>query len=66
LLAAANEVNVYMADAVEASDISETATELVFSAPKGYRMYFSDPSFPDVLKLAGELRTVRFAWKEAA
>ena len=33
----------YIADAIEASEITETPSELVFDAPKAYRLYFKDP-----------------------
>jgi hypothetical protein len=62
LAAAAQTVSVYLADAIEASDVTETPSEVVFDAPKSYRFYFSDRQFPDVFRVAGEQRTVRLAW----
>ena len=51
----------YIADAIEASEITETPSELVFDAPKAYRLYFKDPCFAKVLEAVGELRTIRLA-----
>ena len=63
LVAAAHMVNAYLADAIEASTITETPAELVFDAPKSYRLYFVDRQFHEVLKRAGEQRTVRLTWQ---
>jgi hypothetical protein len=54
LAAVAQTVSVYIADAIEASEVSETSTELVFDAPKGYRLFFADRQFREVLRVAGE------------
>jgi putative component of toxin-antitoxin plasmid stabilization module len=59
LVAAARTISVYFGDAIEASSITETPSELVFDTPKGYRLYFRDKGFSEVLEIAGEQRTVR-------
>lgn len=65
LVAAAQTISMHLADAIEGSTITETPSELVFDVPKGYRLYFIDPGFRKVLKIAGEQRPVRLAWEAA-
>lgn len=66
LIAAAQMVSVYLSDAIEASEITETPTELIFDAPKSYRLYFKDKQFANVLKLADEQRAMRLVWRATA
>jgi hypothetical protein len=59
LMAAAQMVSVYLVDAIESSTVTETASEVIFDAPKGYRMFFKDKQFSEVMKIACEQRSVR-------
>jgi hypothetical protein len=56
----------FLADAIEASTITEESSELILDAPKLWRLCFSGPDFIEVVQLAGETRSVRLAWKTAA
>src|ERR1035441_7791887 len=59
LVGAARTISVYLGDAIDASNLTETPSELVFDVPKGYRLYFKEKGFSEVFKLAGEQRTIR-------
>jgi hypothetical protein len=67
LVAAAHAKNwSFLADAIEASTITEEPSELIVDTPRTWRLRFSGPDFIEVIQLAGETRTVRSAWKAAA
>jgi hypothetical protein len=67
LVAAAHAKNwSFLADAIEASTITEEPSELIVDTPRTWRLCFSGPDFIEVVQLAGETRSVRLAWKAAA
>ena len=52
----------HVADAVEHSEVAETAAEIIFTAPKMYQMFLKGPEFEAaVRRVAG--RTVRITLK---
>ena len=59
LAGAARTISVHLGDAIDASNLTETPLALVFDVPKGYRLYFKDKQFSEVLRMAGECRAVR-------
>ena len=59
LVGAARTISVHLGDAIDASNLTETPLALVFDVPKGYRLYFKDKQFSEVLRMAGECRAVR-------